>query len=489
MKRKTVTLCIIACDEEASIGTTIKSVLALVDEIVVVDTGSTDNTCIIAEGYGARVIEVPWQEDFAAARNAGLAEAASEWILVLDADEHLLPVRPVQFQRLLHERDAAGYRVQVLTHRVEPSRPPAASVRLFRNHPQVRYVYPVYEQILPALTAWADGEQLTVLDSPLTVVHDGNGGEQRARKRERNLRILHRALEHGPEEPYFAYRFACENLVTLEDEVLPVAGLTVAVEHLELAWRRVASLPSRHVRFLPYAPDLAARLAAALAALGAHERARHELATARRLCGDHPALLAQSVAADTRYLWDAHDRLEPAVTAALLDRARRDIDILRQMPLEDGEAAVDPRCRELYPWCYLGELALLEGHVGDAAELFERALQVDESYSFAWLGLAECARFAGDRKRALKLYLRTVTENEGNHRAWLRGCSLLDELGFHDNADSWRRKVAVQFPEHPAVLPGVRAGAASGAASGAGAGGGPGAGAPEPAETGAGTAS
>ena len=87
--------------------------------------------------------------------------------------------------------------------------------------------------------------------------------------------------------------------------------------------------------------------------------------------------------------------------------------------------------------------------VGEAAELFEKALTVDSGYSFAWLGLAECARFAGDRKRALKLYLRAVTENEWNHRAWLRGCSLLEELEFHDNAASWRRKVALHFPEHP----------------------------------------
>jgi tetratricopeptide (TPR) repeat protein len=87
--------------------------------------------------------------------------------------------------------------------------------------------------------------------------------------------------------------------------------------------------------------------------------------------------------------------------------------------------------------------------VSEAAELFEKALTIDGTYSSAWLGLAECARFAGDRKRALKLYLRTITENEWNYRAWLRGYTLLEELEFHDNAASWRRKVAVHFPEHP----------------------------------------
>jgi glycosyltransferase involved in cell wall biosynthesis len=66
MKRQTVSLCIIARDEEATIGMAIKSVLALVHEIVVVDTGSHDNTRIIAEGYGARVVDVAWEDDFSA---------------------------------------------------------------------------------------------------------------------------------------------------------------------------------------------------------------------------------------------------------------------------------------------------------------------------------------------------------------------------------------------------------------------------------------
>jgi glycosyltransferase involved in cell wall biosynthesis len=452
MKRKTVSLCMIARDEEATIGMTIKSVLALVDEIIVVDTGSRDNTRIIAEGYGARVVVLPWQDDFAAARNAALMEASGDWILVLDADEQLQPVRPVEFQRLLHERHAAGYRLQMISPRNEKIVQTFNLVRLFRNHPRVRYVYPIHEQVLPSLNAWAADEQMAVLDAPLSIMHEGYRQEKRAQKRERNLRILRRALAAQPDEPYFAYQLACESLLLLDDEVLPVAGLAVAVEQLEKAWRRVVSQAEAAACLIPYATDLAAKFAAALLAAGEPARARSELRRARKIFGEHPALLLQSVAADCQILRDGDETEEPAARADLLRRARHDIDHLRQPPLESGFTAYDTRCHELYPWRYLGELALLEGRVSEAAELFEKALTVDESYSFAWLGLAECARFAGDRKRALKLYLRTVTADEWNHRAWLRGCSLMEELEFHDNADSWRRKVAVQFPEHPEVL-------------------------------------
>jgi tetratricopeptide (TPR) repeat protein len=452
MKRKTVSLCMIVRDEEDTIGAAIKSVLALVDEIVIADTGSSDNTRIIAEGYGARVIDVPWQDDFAYARNATLAEATGDWILVLDADEYLQPIRPLEFQSLLHATHVAGYRLRLLGARDADDPPAHGVVRLFRRHPHVRYVYPVHEQILPSLGAWADQMQMIVTDAPLAVAHETCRADRRAQRRERNLRILHKALASRADEPYFGYQLACESLTFLDEDVLPVAGLGAAREHLESAWRRIANLAEERVRVLPYAPDLAAKLAAALLASGRAETARTEITEARRLCGDHPLLLLQSIASDTRYLQGAAGGVDPAVTAALLVRARRDIDKLRSAELDGLAVVVDPRCRELYPWRYLGELALLECRVGDAAELFEHALTVDERYSFAWLGLAECARYAGDRKRALKLYLRTVTASERNHRAWLRGSSLLDELGFHDNADSWRRKVAVHFPEHPEVL-------------------------------------
>ena len=113
---------------------------------------------------------------------------------------------------------------------------------------------------------------------------------------------------------------------------------------------------------------------------------------------------------------------------------------------------MDNRVMELYPLRYLGELALLDGKVTEAVGLFEQALSLDPTYSCGWLGLAECSRFAGDSKRALKLYLRTVTENDGNHRAWMRGCDLMRQMDFQDNAASWWRTVVEKFPEHPTVV-------------------------------------
>lgn len=449
MKRKTVSLCLIARDEEATIGSAIKSVLALVDEVIVVDTGSRDNTRIIAEGYGARVLEVPWADDFSAARNAGLNEAVCDWVLVLDADESLQPCRPVEFQRYLHDAGAAGYRVRVVSPREETSPDGRRQVRLFRNTPEARYNFPVHEQITPALESWARKLDLDIRDTPLVVVNDGESAERRTQRRERNLRLLNRALVSHGQEPYFPYRLACETMLRLDEEVLPVAGLDDALGHLQRSWRLLASSGDDDLRNLHWLPDLGTRIASGMMAMGEVPAARSTVGTLREHFPDHPQLLLHGVAANVRHLAERVTELSPAAATRLASEAVRDLERLLEGRLTPPQDTIDCRVRDLYPLRYLGELALLEGHVTDASERFEKALEWDPNYSFAWLGLAECSRFAGDRKRAMKLYLRAVTESEWNHRAWFRGADLMADMGFHDNAASWLRTAYSRFPEHP----------------------------------------
>jgi len=451
MKRKTVSLCVIARDEEATIGMAVKSVLALVDEVIVVDTGSSDNTRIIAEGYGARVVDVPWEDDFSAVRNAALSEATCDWVLVLDADEYLQPVRPVEFQRLLHDPTVAGYRLRVISADVAEADTAENRVRLFRNVPEIRYQYPINERIMPALGEWAVLNGLQVLEADLAIMHEPSDRESRARKRERNLRILRRAVVTYPEEPYFPYQLAVEALSVLDGEVLPVAGTQSALTSLHAAWHKVRSFAPERQRKLPWLADLGARITSALLALNRLEDARQVVEQLKEVLPDHPQVLLQTVAVTCRLLEQPDEQWSAASAGGLISQAQDDLYRILDGDTATYGTAVDRRLQDLYPLRYLGELALLEGRVSDAVGLFEQALSLDPEFSFGWLGMAECSRYAGDRKRALKLYLRTITENADNHRAWLRGCDLMREMGFADNADSWWRKVVDHFPEHPLV--------------------------------------
>lgn len=451
MKRKTVSLCVIARDEESTVGMAIKSVLALVDEVIVVDTGSRDNTRIIAEGYGARVVDVPWEDDFSAVRNTALNEATCDWVLVLDADEYLQPVRPVEFQRLLHDPTVAGYRLRMIS--ADPTAIHAGEnrVRLFLNVPEVRYQYPINERIMPALGEWAARNQLQVLEADLSILHEHRDADTRSRKRERNLRILRKAVVTFPDEPYFPYQLASEALCILDGEVLPVAGINGALTYLHAAWQKAHSFAPQQQRQLPWLADLGAKITSTLLALGRVEDARQVVSQVRDIFPEHPLVILQSVAVTCSTLENLDEQWAAVSASNLIAQAREDLDCILAGRTDSYGSAVDRRVHDLYPLRYLGELALLESRVSEAVGLFEQALSLDPAYSFAWLGMAESSRFAGDRKRALKLYLRTVTENADNHRAWLRGCDLMREMGFQDNADSWWRKVVENFPEHPQV--------------------------------------
>jgi len=442
MKRKTVSLCIIARDEEATIGQTIKSALAIVDEIVVGDTGSEDNTRLIAEGYGAKVLDVPWRDDFAAARNAVIEAASSDWILVLDADERLQPVRPVELQRLLTDERAAGYRFCVSEGEGGSLQ---QQVRLFRNHPYVRYCYPVHDTVEIALENWAASRDMQVLPSRLSIRHDPGDAARVSARQDRNRRLLRDAWHEYPYEPYFAYRLLTESMPVLEDEVLPASGLTKHVEQLGKAWSIIEGMAPAQVKELSYGPELAGLASASWIAAGDTQRALDTVRSALEIFPGEPSLLFRRAVAIVRHLEGAAPlSLTESRAASLRTLAENDLrDCLASAP---GHAR-DDRWRWLWPLRYQGELALLAGDLPSARERFLAALDQDPEYSHAWSGRAACAAAAGEHRRALGYYLRAVTLDERNVTAWLRGSAILEMLGFTDNAKSWRRRARDLFPE------------------------------------------
>ncbi|MFZ2655904.1 MAG: glycosyltransferase family 2 protein, partial [Victivallales bacterium] len=86
-KPPTLSVCMIVKNEEAFLGRCLKSVVDHVDEIIIVDTGSTDRTVGIAKSFGARIYYHPWQDDFSLHRNQSISYARGRWIFIIDADE------------------------------------------------------------------------------------------------------------------------------------------------------------------------------------------------------------------------------------------------------------------------------------------------------------------------------------------------------------------------------------------------------------------
>ena len=133
-----LSLSMIVRDEEARLGECLRSVQGFADEMVVVDTGSTDATVAIAEAAGARVEQIPWPGDFAPARNQALEFLNGDWVLVLDADEQLRPEAIPALKALMAQPDVLV--INLLRYEVGAAMAPYSSVsRLFRRHPSIRW--------------------------------------------------------------------------------------------------------------------------------------------------------------------------------------------------------------------------------------------------------------------------------------------------------------------------------------------------------------
>lgn len=171
-----LTLSMIVRDAAEFLPACLDSVRGLVHEMVIADTGSFDNTAAIADQFGARVLRIPWTDNFAEARNRALAEVRTDWVLVLDADEQLDATAAERIPPLLGNPKAAGYQVPIRNYvlsanerlydrlptpndsllpcsSVYPAFLEHENVRLFRRHPRVCFVGRVHETVRPRITA------------------------------------------------------------------------------------------------------------------------------------------------------------------------------------------------------------------------------------------------------------------------------------------------------------------------------------------------
>jgi tetratricopeptide (TPR) repeat protein len=200
-----ISLCTIVKDEEALLHRCLASVRGVVDEIVVVDTGSTDRTTDIARQFGAAVYHYPWQDDFAAARNESLRHAQGDWILVLDADETLLPACIADLRAAVASPRCLV--VTLLREEVGAQQNPYTSLaRLFRRHPQIKFQRPYHETIDDSVTALLSLEpQWQVYTLPtVAIAHAGYTPAAIAQhqKSDRAERIMGRYLEAHPQDAY-----------------------------------------------------------------------------------------------------------------------------------------------------------------------------------------------------------------------------------------------------------------------------------------------
>lgn len=217
MSKPVLSVCMIVRDEEEILPLCLESVRELADELIVVDTGSTDRTKEIADSFAARVIDFSWKDDFSAARNVSLEAASGKWILQIDADEELVIEDAPKLKTLLSDKTHTGFLLQIVNLSGEDQKQSVPwstpSLRLFRNYKRHRYLGVVHEQIqLPGAQATGIG---------FAEVRLRHYGYLRPRldereKGRRNMELVRQALKRKPNDPFNLYILGNEHMAAGE---------------------------------------------------------------------------------------------------------------------------------------------------------------------------------------------------------------------------------------------------------------------------------
>lgn len=348
-----ISLCMMVKDEEEMLPACLEHVKDVVDEIIVVDTGSKDATIQVARSLGAIVVNHEWHDSFAEARNAGIDRAQWTWILILDADE-LLEKEDHKLLRELLEKDHSAYMLPVIEKSSDVRHP---SVRLFRNAQEFRYRGDVHE-----LVHFGDDPKSGAFfaHAPVRILHLGSerGLVGVKEKRYRNIRLLEKALAESADD-YAAHFYLGREYQALQD-------YEEAVSHYEIAYK--------HSRDSWFESVCVRALAVVLSRLGRNERALEVLEQGVERYPDYTDLI---------YLRGAVHQQETEWEAAL-----REFDKAIELGESPAKYASHSGVGTFRAWRGKASCYYYMGEDDKAIDAYKEALYqgVDDEDSFFWLG-------------------------------------------------------------------------------------------------------
>ena len=223
MKKNTVSLCLIVKNEEKCLARCLESFKGVADEICIIDTGSTDSTVSIAKKYDAKIDFFEWNNNFSDARNASLALATKEWVIVVDADEYLRQEDKTVLLNALKRVEFDGFLIKTLNFNQEGTNNHIVNLnqRIFKNNGNFKYEGRIHEQVKYINAGLKVGGFATI---DVGFFHTGYLRTEREEKQKnkRNLEILSAAANEEPESMFSLFNLANElsNDPTKKEEVL-----------------------------------------------------------------------------------------------------------------------------------------------------------------------------------------------------------------------------------------------------------------------------
>ncbi|MEC0171900.1 glycosyltransferase [Paenibacillus graminis] len=251
-------------NEEAVLDRCLNSVKEIADEIIIVDTGSTDNTKEIASQFTDKIFDFTWCNDFSIARNESLKYAEGKWILVLDADEYLSANQQIDWKKFLNTETPNknyAYSLKVINHTGGPNKgiTTAPVTRLFPNYMGIRFANPIHEQLISDTTG-----QLLNKGVGLHIEHTGYQEQvmKVKNKHKRNMDIFMEMYSKGTMSAYDYFTLGNQYVFAEEEQkamecyetaiknvpeqavwypycLLGLISLYMKIDKLELSWELI----------------------------------------------------------------------------------------------------------------------------------------------------------------------------------------------------------------------------------------------------------
>ena len=376
-----LSLCMIMKNEEEHLSRCLESVQGVVDEIVIVDTGSTDRSVEIAERYGATVLHEAWEGDFAKPRNTAIDAATGDWILVLDADEELVDGR--KLLPFLQDPELEGYSLREVNFIGEDVGIEAvvnAAFRVFRNRPEYRYEGALHEQVMGRVDP--DGG-VTTRFLGIEIRHYGylDKTSRDRRKTDRNMAIVMEEVRRKPKDSFTLFNAGVEFQRIDEHDK--------ALEYFQRSFKTLPSLRAY------YASLLVRNIVASLKSLERYDEALEVL---------KDALQAYPDFTDLHYL-QGQIHMERREYRAAIRSFRRAIEL--------GDHGGDRYLAQsgmgsFYSWYALGSLHEQMGDIHEAVRSFRKSISSAPGFYAAPLVHLARQLLRSDEPREVERYLSSI---------------------------------------------------------------------------------
>lgn len=378
----------------------LSSVKDIADEMVVLDTGSTDETVAIAQSFGAQVQHFSWCDDFAAARNESLKYATGDWILVLDADEILVKDIIPLLQRTMQHPNALV--INLVRQEIGATQSPYSLVsRLFRNHPEVHFSRPYHAIVDDSVAALLEREpQWQIVNlSEVAILHYGYDPKAIANRNKfiKAKTSMEKFLADHPDDPY-----VCSKLGALYVQMGDVqAGINLLERGLH-----ASRPPAEHRSPLPASSP------------------------------------ASASSPDAPVLYELHYHLGIACNRLQqFTQAEQHYRLAIQQPIVE--------CLKLGAYNNLGSLLQTQGKFAEARAIYETCLAIDPNFAIGHYNLGMVLKAQGHLPQAVEQYQQAIALHSDYAEAYQNlGVALLKLGRVAESMQAFKQAIVLHQAHH-----------------------------------------